>query len=353
MLGIVVRARAACTFVLLGSVALAPAGCLSAPDMKPFTDATAQLSSSMKSAGRAVGDEITEITRPWPEEPRARAGEVRERFQTHWVQRGRLADALNDYSASLSEIVAAGEQGEASALALANSFGTLCGAVGLALPPAMAGEVVATSSARVYGLFARDQAARTLGNGMREMQPALDEVALLLDKDLAAIERALVVLRTEAGDAPYDHTVTPVAGFLPSAERNNLVQQNARLGSLRGKLADVQGRMMDELASDDRSELLAQESYLQSQVSAAETSIAASVQRLAPVNAGIAEAQGRIDTEIQLVKTVRGGLADWSSTHARLADAALERKAPRVDELVEAAVQIRDLVREVRAGKRP
>ncbi len=345
------NARAAFTLVAGAVLAVALGGCLSAPDMKPFSDATAQLSSSVKTAGRAVGDEITLVTAPWPEDGRVQAAKIRTTFLEHWVQRGRLADALSDYSTSLAKIVAAGEQGEASALALAKSFGKLCDAVGAVLPPAIAGDVVASSAAKVYGLFAKDQAARTLGNGMREMQPALDDVAALLDKDLESLERALLVLRVEARDAPYDHTAAAVAGFDASAERNNLKQQSARLGALRTQLAGVQEKIASAAASDDVSSALEREAYLQGQVAASESSIAASAERLAPVNAGIVEAQARIDTEVRLVQTVRGGLADWSSTHARLADAALERKAPRVDELVETAVQIRDLVREIRGRK--
>lgn len=324
------------------------AGCHSAPDMRPFADATSQLSVSVKAAGRAVGDEITAVTRSWPEDQRARADEIRERFHSHWVQRGRLADALSEYAVSLTEIVSAGERGEASALALATSFGKLCDAVGSALPPAMAGEVVASSAARLYGLFARDRAARTLARGMAEMQPALDVVIGLLDKDLASIERALLVLRVEAGDAPYDHTAPPVAGFLPSNERNNLIQHSASLTTLRAELAEVQERGSIEQLPGDATERRARESYLQGRISASEASIAASVQRLEPIRASIAEAQDRIDTEVNLVQTIRGGLADWASSHGRLAQAAVERKAPRVDELVDTAVQIRDLVRKIR-----
>ena len=61
--------------------------------------------------------------------------------------------------------------------------------------------------------------------------------------------------------------------------------------------------------------------------------------------------QNRLSTEIELVRTVRAGLDDWAAAHARLAAAALEKKPVQVNDLIQIADEIQDLVKTVRAGQ--
>jgi DNA repair exonuclease SbcCD ATPase subunit len=372
----------------LVGAAIVTAGCHTAPNMKPFSDATSQLSASVKASGRAVTNEIEIVTKDWPSKQKASVDTVSARFNTHWVQRGKLADALNDYAASLAAIVEAGEQGEASAAALAKSFGKLCDAVGAVLPPALAGDVVANAASKVYGMFAKDRAARTLAGNMKNMQGELDNVVGVLEKDLTTIEQALADLRVEAKQSFED---TTISAFQPRIERSVLTASTERLSKLRVSMfsatneLDAARERLSRAAAGDAAAAqkllnspgdnqLAQQAaaaaslhqatqrevdtleksitLLSQQLSSAESSIAHSVQRLAPIDEQIAQAQARIDAEIRLVQTTREGLSTWASTHARLAEAASERKPPNVEELVQIATEIRELVKQVRTAQK-
>lgn len=339
-----------------GLVVALLAGCRTAPDMTPFSDATAALSGSIKAAGRAVSDEITDVTRPWPEEQRLAAAAISTRFREHWVQRDALADALTEYSVSLVAIVEAGEKGEESARGLAASFGRLCDAVGVVLPPALAGETVVSAAARVYGLIAVDRAARTLGGGMQRMQPSVDALVEVLDKDLLTIENALSDLRVEARATIEE---TAIDGMVPRVERNALRQLTARQTALRSDYFKATQHIDDlrAAAAGDASNAAEITNWSESRkrvwddLVGVEPLIAGSLRRLAPVDGRVRSAEARIDTEVRLVRRLRAGLAEWAAAHGRLAAAALQRTPPRVEELVQAAIEARDLVRKVRAGE--
>lgn len=333
----------------LAAVTLLLGACRAAPDMKPFSEATASLSGSIKAAGRTVADEMTTVTKPWPADQRAAAEKIRHDFETHWVERGKLADALTDYSVSLVDIFEAGEQGKESALALASSVSKLCAAVGAVLPPVAAGPVVLNGASKLFGRIAQDQAARTLGSGMRAMQDEIDAVVAALDADLLAIENALSDLRVEARATAEEVTVH---GIIPRDERTYVETRTAHLLALRTALDDA-SKAVAAIPVDDPGfeKAAARRRNLALEVAEAEASIASARDRIAPVYADIAAAERRLNMEIDLVRTLRGGLAEWAEAHGSLAEAALERKRPSVEELVQAATDARELVQALRAPR--
>jgi hypothetical protein len=333
-------------------------GCRTAPDLRPFAEATSQLAGSIKSTGRMVHGEIDSMSAGWNEDQRKRAMELAEKFTREWTQQHALADALLEYSASLTAIAQAGEEGEKSARALADSFKQLCGSIEVAMPPAAAVDGAINIGAQLYGKFSRDYAARTLGEGMKQLQPSIDETTVMVGHSLRQIETGLDAIR-EQNDANFEDEL--LHGAKVRTHRNNLRVLSERQTALLEMLAletqtrDALRRELIAAANEAKEKDLARLSKLGSDITtelaAVEASLRSEGEAVAPVDVRKAAVRERLSTEITLVRTIRAGLGDWAAAHARLAAAALERKPLQVEDLVQTALEIRELVSTIRASR--
>lgn len=330
----VLRAVGAPAFVAL----LAVAGCRTPPDLTPFTDATSQLCDSIKASGRVTSDELDAMSMDWPQPQKDAAAKLNENFRARWTDRGRLADALLDYSASLVSVVEAGDKGADSVKAVEASFKQLTDTVGVALPPGtvkVAGTVTELG-AYLYGIYTKDKAAGALGEGMKKMQPAIDETARVLGESLKQIQDGLDAIRDQVPQGVEDSPSIPGGSVLVRTERDTLSKLVVRRNELAGRLA--QGGSDAALRQD--LELL-------------DSTIASQTARLAPFDAKKTADRERLSDEIRLVGAARDGLAVWAAAHARLADAALSKRTPNVAELEQTASDIRRMVNDIRdAGRK-
>lgn len=349
---------------LIGSmslVALLACGCRTAPDLKPFAEATSQLSSSIKASGKTVVAEVDTMSSGWDKTQRATAMTTADKFQKQWLRRNALADALLDYSASLTAIAQAGEQGQQSAQAVADSFKKFTDAIDVALPQAAAVEETVKIGSYLYGKFAQDHAAKTLGESMRRLQPTIDETASVLGSSLKQIEIGLDAIRDQNTQNVEDESLDGLKGGLKvTTGRNTVHALSERRAALLAMLNDgtkTRDALRADLlkGTDDAKEkeytrLTALNTDITTELAAIEGSLKLETEKLAPFDARKVADQNRLTTEIELVQTIRSGLDDWAAAHSRLAAAALERKPLQVEDLVETADQIRELVKTVRAG---
>ena len=355
---------AACAPGLLAAGALLLGGCRTAPDMKPFAEGTAQLAGAIKTSGQTVVAEVDAMSAKWDKDQRAAAMATAEKFEQQWTRRNALADALMDYSTSLAAIASAGEQGEKSALAVADSFKKFTDAIDVAIPQAAAVAEGVKIGSKLYGMFAQDHAAKTLGETMRRLQPAIDETVSVLrgPSSLGAIENSLGIIRDEipsnVGSESIDGSKD---GVKVRTERNNLKNFSLRRLAL-VSLLNNGTKARDELRADlikaadpDKEKEFARLAELNADITTELATVEASLESeaglLAPFDARKVADQNRLSTEIELVRTVRAGLDDWAAAHARLAAAALEKKPLQVNDLIQIADEIQDLVKTVRAGQ--
>jgi len=316
-------------------VAAIAAGCRTPPDLAPFTDATSQLAGSIKASGRVTCDEIDAVASDWPPPQLAAAKKVKDDFRREWTERDALADALLDYSASLAAIVAAGDQGAQSAANVGDAFKKLTDAVDVALPPGTLKVFDASLhlGEYLYGKYAKDRAAATLGESMRNMQPAIDETARVLGESLRQIETGLDALRDQAAQNVEDEPAG--GGFTVSTERDALKKLIARRHALVASLA------REPQAPAAVADLAAVDAGIKSQT-----------ELLAPFDAKKAADRTRLSEEMRLARTAREGLVEWAAAHGRLADAALAKRAPNVDELMQTVMDIRGMIKDIRDARR-
>lgn len=323
------RLVAASAFV----VAVAVAGCRTAPDMTPFTDATSQLSSSIQAAGGVTCDEIDRMANGWPEKQRAAAATIKDAFWKQWSGRNNLADALLTYSESLTAIVAAGDQGTASVERVGNAFKQLAGTIGIALPPGSVAGVDKTLElgGYLYGLYAKDAAARSLGESMRKMQPSIDETARVLDESLRHVEEGLDAIRDQVPEDVED-SLSVVGGV------TKVRTERATLANV----ANSRRALLDRIAASPSA------ATLRDDLAALDAALRSQADLLAPFDARKAADVSRLADEMRLVRTAREGLAEWAAAHGRLAEAALSKRPPNVERLVQTAEEIRSQIKSIR-----
>ena len=288
----------------------AAAGCTSLPDAGPFVDATSQYRSAIVASGGAIEGELREI----------RATGQADRFAREWSVRIRAADALVAYSRSLAAIVAAGNEGAASARKVAESVTTLAGAAGVVLPAAPVVGTVTDVAAFVYGQVASIRASSALAEAMQAAVPAVDQIANIMAKDLLAAES---ILRAASEVAALDLATrynTEISHYTLLVNERNAIYKSPALTR----------QQEERLLQLDR--LIAATRVWRDGMEAEERAIAA-----------------RLRAGRQLIGATRQGLQAWALAHRDLAAAVAEGRKVDPAALLAAVGEIRELVRRVQS----
>jgi hypothetical protein len=227
------------------------------------------------------------------------------------------------------------------------------------MPPAAAVEGVINIGAQLYGRFARDYAAKTLGEGMKKLQPSIDETATVLSHSLEQLEISLDAIRDQNAQNIEDEEID---GTKVSTRRNNAKILTSRRADLLKMLGDGNGardalragllKAPDPTKQQELNRLGALSSDITSELAAVEISLKSETEKLSAIDTRKVADRDRLTTEIVLVHTVRGGLGDWAAAHSRLAAAALEKKPLQVEDLVQTALEIRDLTKTIRTTQK-
>ncbi len=295
---------------LLGVLAVLAAGCAPLPNVDPFVDASSQLRSAIITSGSAVETELAQVP-----ENEAYA----EKLSQLWKLRVQAADALVRYAESLAEIVRSGRQGQETARMLADSAAALTREVGVVLPPASTVATVTDTAAFIYGHIAAARASLSLEQALVNVQPAVDQIAAVMSRDLKDVDTLL--------RAAYQQQMNGLAarynvetGFLNDLkkEQNAIYGKGARTREEEKRLLEI-----DEL-------------------------IEATKAWRVPLEAEKAQAAARLKAGRQLVAGARQGLASWALAHQQLIVAVRERGTVDVVALVQATQEMRELVRRIR-----
>jgi len=296
------------------------AGCATLPDVAPYRDATVQLRSAVLASGNAVGAELRNAALAVEEKDRANLEKSAKTFSENWQVRVESADALVVYAQALAEITKAGKEGGDTARSLAAALEQLAGGVGIALPPAGAVATLTDTAAFVYAQVAAVKASRSLEDALVAAQPAVNEIAAKLGKDLdasLALVEAAYLLQRLALDDKYGQEKS----FLKALERE------------RRKLYG-QG----QLSREDEKRLKEIGELYDSSKSWRE-----------PMQAAFAQLEKRHEVEREVIVATKAAVAEWAAAHRGLAFAVRDRRTINVEGLIQATLEARELVRRLRA----
>jgi hypothetical protein len=309
----------AVAWTLASALGLA-AGCASLPDASPYLDATLQLRSAVAATGTAVATELDAAAAASTGDDRAALERHAKTFGEEWLARVEAADAMVAYAQSLADLSRAGNEGADAARSLAGALTQLAGGVGLALPAAGAMTPATDAAAFVYAQVAAVRASRSLEEALVAAQPAVNQIAALVGKDLDAslrIVRAahgvqrLALASTYADETAYLRAL--------DSERRALYAKGRLTREDEKRLREI-GEMYDATRAWRE-----------------------------PMVAAFAALDRREATERELIAATKVALSEWAAAHRALAAAVRDGRTLRADALVQATLEARELLRRLRA----
>jgi hypothetical protein len=293
-------------------IAITVVGCASLPEVGPFVDATAELRSAVAASGSTAATELRLM----------KGGDDHaNRLTQLWAARAQAVDGLVVYAESLRSIVKAGQQGGQAARALADSVTGLAQAAGVIIPAARAVTVATDAAIFVYSHIALVRASHSLEEALVNAQPAVERVAVILAQDLKAVDE---ILQTANADIRQSRLIQHQVEWR-FREDLRAEQKTLYAKDRRGRTAADEARLLDL----DRLLTSTKVWYepLQSDLSQMERRVLG----------------GRylIDAAIQITM-------QWADAHEQLVFVVRDRRTLNTQALVQAAVDIRDLIKRIR-----
>lgn len=292
-------------------------GCGTLPDARPFADASQALATSVASAGQAVADSLGEagaLSQADDAAYKARA----DRFRAAWAERVIASRAVATYSESISDLIAAGQEGGETVGKVGDALSGLASALNIPLAsPAVgvAGDVARFLADRIALVRASDR----LETALAQAQPAVDRLAERLATDTdqplrTVLDSAYKNQRSQIRDA-YD------------AEQNHL-----------GPLEENRSALMTQaLADPARLPALLQ----------LDQALASLRTRLAERDRRLAEASAAYKARLQLLNALSAATLTWAQSHRDLAAAVKDRRRVGVAELQAMITELKSLARKV------
>ena len=291
--------------------ACASVSCTTLPNVGPFVDATYELKSAVAESGLTVANELQYIDDGGTQY----AVDLTEA----WKERNHAFTAIAAYADSLQAIVASGQKGNEAAGELADSVKGLSEAAGIALPGSPAALAVATDAIKlIVENINKARAAKSLADAMVKANPAVEETVRLIRADLKDLD-GLFRLANKMVEHNYKNSFNEQMGY-------------------RKELEDfIQKTNVDAASENDLNKLIKVNELL-----------AGTDGWYAEYHQGLTDIKKRLRIGRALIQTADGSLYQWVNAHIQVAIALQNRQPVNVKSLVEATIQIRELIRKVR-----
>jgi hypothetical protein len=294
-------------------------GCGTLPDAKPFADASTTLAVAVKSSGQALSESLRDAGSATPSDDQEYK-ELIKKFDEAWAERVKAVQGVAAYSDAIADLISAGREGEQTVNQVASSLEGLASAVNIPLTsPAVgvAGDIARFLAARVAVV----RASRKLEDALAQAQPAVDRIA----EELAAeTDKQLKPTLRRA----YENIVS---GIKTQYEADaNFAQAFARKRQDLRQKALADPKMVAQLQEFDRVQ------------AAALSSVKERDQKIDQATAAYRARQ-------QLLTALSDGTTTWALAHRDLAAAVREKRKVSVTELQETVVELKELVKKVRA----
>jgi hypothetical protein len=322
-------------FALIATLVTA---CQSIPDISEWKKATSDVSSAVAEGFQGSVSANAGIARRLEgdtayADAAKRYSSVGSAVSARADQYEKLFGALVDYSSSLAAIAKAADNSTQAVASVAGSLNSLISTFGAA---PLAGATFELGKL-LAGELIKVKAAADFADAVQKADPAIDRVAQLLSDDLADLQKIVGATKEEAIRQSFELGNSRQLDY-----RRALVRRRSDLfASIRNAVAPAGDRPTNSLATaTDASELGRLDQLLKD----ADT-------WYVPWKAELDKAlAARAKTEELVVQTQRAVKA-WRDSHASLATAARERRAPDSGRLAALAIRIRDLVEDIKKGK--
>lgn len=307
-----------CTVLVWACAALS--GCGTLPDARPFADATGALAASVRSSGQALTDSISETGASVPDDEQSAYTQLAEKFQKAWALRVQAAQGAVDYANAIADLMKAGKQAGDTVKTVGDSLSGLAAAVNIPLAGA-AFDATEDLARFIVDRIAIVRASHSLEDALTKAQPAVDRMAEHL-----ASESDLRLKPTLAG-----------------AYKNLRSSINGRYGADAGFAQQVETRR-DQLRTEAMKDN-AKVAQLQ-EFDRLRATLAVSLNER---DQALDKAAAAYKTRLQLINALTVATRSWAAAHRDLASAVREKRSVNATELQDTVVELRDLIKKVRA----
>lgn len=285
--------------------------CTSLPDVGPFVDATYQLKSAVAESGKTVASELRYINDG--------GAEWGDQLAENWKARNRAFTAMAAYADSLQAIIASGQGGNQAAGELADSVKGLAEAAGITLPGSPAAIAVATDSVKlIVENINKARAAKSLEDAMVKANPAVEQTVRLISADLKDLDKLFLSANK-------------------MIENNFRIKHNERIGYRKGLADFIQKTQVNTISEEDLNKLIKVDELLKGTDG-----------WYGEYQKGLKEIRLRLRLGRALIQTADASLSQWVNAHIQVAIALQNRQPVNVQSLVEATIEIHELIRKVR-----
>lgn len=324
------------------------AGCQTISDISVWNQATKDVTGAVtegfQTAASVNGDIASRLgtvleSKPEFKNPAQRYASVAQALGERVDDYEKLFGGINDYSTALTAIAAAASNSAKTVDGVAGSLNQLLGAVG--------GTSLAGAGFELGKMFASElikiKAASDFGQAVQQADPVIGQLADLLIKDLADLQRTVGVSKDEAIRAAVEVPRRKQLDYRSALERRREELQ-ATITSAVAPGPGTPGAPRPPTTSllnvNDAPELAKVEQYLRD------------------ADAWYLPMKGELDRALavrakseQLAIQAGRAVAAWRASHASLAAAVNERRIPESGALAALAVRIRDLVNDIKKEK--
>jgi hypothetical protein len=312
-------------------------GCQSIPDVSVWNQATKDITGAVTSGFQAAASVNGDMARRLGESPAyaeyaARYASAAQSLGNRAGDYERLFGAIADYSGSLAAIARASDNSQKTVDAVAGSVNQLVTAVGGTALAGAGFELAKT----LFNEVIKIKAAQDFGDAVQKADPVIGQIADLLVKDLADLQRTVGASKEEAIRAAITDPRKTQLEYRASLDRRRASLQAA----ISRAIAATPPRSL--LNSDEALELGRVEQYLRD----------ADVW-YKPLQDDLGRAlQLRAKSEDLALQAGRAVEA-WRASHASVAAAVRERRVPESGRLAALATRIRDLASDLKKENQP
>jgi len=305
-------------------------GCRSIPDLKPFTEATAEIDLAANKTHDFVVLDLTKLASQAPNHASAERKAIegaRDDFSKEWKIRLEATAALVEYSASLASIADAGMTGSDGAKALGDSVNQLLGSI-----PSVTAQIPAATiniAAWVKGEVDMVKAADSLAAAVRQADPVIKNVSSILANDFG-----IVANKIDINVIAAQTLINYQFGSVPSYREALIKRQDA----IATKIANVN-------AGNAIPNTYVTEMKL----------VAGLIEKIEPEYIAYCSAYdgaaNRGTAQKAIAIKARDAVIVWARLHGDLDESLSEERAPSVAILTNKALELKDLVDELRGEK--
>lgn len=311
-----------CTVLLTGCVT---------PDLKPFSDSTAQIHNSVVEAQDVYLEEQQRILPLIPEDAKDELQKDVTLFKTNWTARVNIMECMARYAGSLAAVAEAPDKSKASLEGVSKSISEMGVVAG---PYAPAVEGAKEIGLELIDLANRIRAAQQLKKAVLATDPEMQKVSKILAADFRTMRMELEQRQGNIEKLMHDRLSSELHA------RKQVEKESAKLAE----------KLVEDLKQHPLTNAVA---VFNQDMAEVQKYLAESDKWYLPYKAEVAAAEKDLADHVKLFRDTEAALEQWGKAHAALVQAMQDGLAPDWTLLKQSAERIEKSINKITKQEKP